>query len=449
MPLRITRKNVSALTLDPENARKHDRRNLDAIKLSLERFGQQKPIVIDPAGMVIAGNGTLEAAIELGWTKIDVVQTELTGEQARAFALADNRTGELSTWDEERLVDILHMLNETGGDELVQAAGFSTEDIEQLRQAIDARGAGHAVNDPGPGDPPVVPTTRTGDVWLLGEQRIMCGNSTLAEDMAALMGDDVAVLLATDPPYLVDYQGGNHPQSWANRPETRDAHWDDYTDPTSGLAFFVDFLRVALAHCIERVPVYQWHATRRQVMVEEAWKANGLLVHQTVIWVKSRPVLTRSFFMWQHEPCFVGWPQGHMPERDRRPVPNATSVWSIDQVGQQDGIHPTQKPLEIFLRPIEWHSRAREVVLEPFSGSGTQLIASEQLGRRCRAMELSPAFVDVAVVRWQTATGQAATLRGDGRTFAEVAAERALSTPPEVSLDGHPGMETAQSVVQP
>ncbi len=130
--------------------------------------------------------------------------------------------------------------------------------------------------------------------------------------------------------------------------------------------------------------------------------------------------------MWQHEPCFYGWPQGSMPDKARKPVPNATTVWDVSQVGAQDGIHPTQKPTELFERPIEWHTRAGEICLEPFSGSGTQLIAAEKLGRRCFAMEQAAAYADAAVLRWQKATGKAAVLDGTSSTFAEVALERSV-----------------------
>ena len=140
------------------------------------------------------------------------------------------------------------------------------------------------------------------------------------------------------------------------------------------------------------------------------------------MWAKSRGVLTRSHYLWKHEPCFYGWRRGMQPEKDRRPPNSETTVWEI--AGEQDGIHPTQKPLAIFERPIEWHTRPGEVVLEPFSGSGTQIIAAEKLARRCRAVELSPAFVDVAVKRWEQATDQQAVLDGDGRSFAEVSDER-------------------------
>jgi DNA modification methylase len=220
------------------------------------------------------------------------------------------------------------------------------------------------------------------------------------------------------------HAGGNHPQSWHNRPETRDKHWDDYVDPEHGAAFFRGYLEACLTHCIERVPVYEWHAHKRQALVEQAWREVGLLLHQQLIWVKARPVLTRSHYRWQHEPCFYGWPEGKMPEKAARPSPQLTSVWEIDQVGQQDGIHPTQKPTRIFEIPIEAHTKPGDVVLEPFSGSGTQLIAAERLKRRCCAIELAPAYVDVAVLRWEKAAGCEATLLETGETFAAVSARR-------------------------
>ncbi|MCB9508500.1 MAG: DNA modification methylase [Myxococcales bacterium] len=410
---------LAQLHRDPANVRLHDSRNLSAIADSLARFGQQKPIVVNPRGQILAGNGTYEAAQQLGWTEILVVESSLEALEATAFAIADNRTSDLSAFDEPALARLLFELR---AEDALDGVGFDDSDLDELLAALDD-GTGTDLDDAGAGEPPETPVTRPGDLWLLGEHRLLCGDSTSADDMARLMQGDVAALLATDPPYLVDYRGGNHPQSWSNTPDVKDKSWDDYVDPESGLAFFTDWLRAALPHCRPDVPVYQWHATRRQALVEQAWVANGLLVHQTLIWAKARPVLTRCHFMWAHEPCFYGWPQGHMPER--RPEPSARTVWEIDQVGEQDGIHPTQKPTEIFKRPIGWHTRKGEVVLEPFSGSGTQLIAAEGLGRRCRAMEISPAFVDVAVHRWQETTGGAATLAETGQTFDEVVAERA------------------------
>jgi DNA modification methylase len=140
-------------------------------------------------------------------------------------------------------------------------------------------------------------------------------------------------------------------------------------------------------------------------LVEAAWAANGLLVHQQIIWRKEHGVLTFSFYLWRHEPCFFGWKEGHKP---RKPPANLTTVWDIDQVGQQDGIHPTQKPTEIFAIPIRSHTDPGDACFEPFSGSGSQIIAAEQMGRRCYAMELEPKYVAAAIKRWETFAGKRA-----------------------------------------
>jgi DNA modification methylase len=222
------------------------------------------------------------------------------------------------------------------------------------------------------------------------------------------MNGSKASLMATDPPYLVDYDGGNHPQSYSNKPEVRDKTWDAYKDPDSAANFYAGFIQAALPHLNKNVAIYQWHADLRRVVVADAWKRSGLLLHQILVWVKSRPVLTRSHYMWQHEPCAYGWLQGSMPKA--KPPSNGTTIWHVDQVGEQDGIHPTQKPVELSRRPIVYHTRVGDVCYEPFVGSGSQLIAAEELGRRCYGMELAPEYVDVVVARWEAFTGQKAVL---------------------------------------
>ncbi|MBK8172778.1 MAG: DNA modification methylase [Sandaracinaceae bacterium] len=420
-PLALRRVPIESIHLDPANARAHPERNLQSIKGSLARFGQVEPLVIlKSTGRIIGGNGRLVAMKSLGWAECDIVELDISDLEATALGIALNRTSELAEWDEDALASILAALKT---EDALDGVGFDEREIDQIMRDAGME-VPSTVDDPGPQEPPLHPVTQRGDLWILGEHRLLCGDSTSDDDVARLMNGEKATLLATDPPYLVDYQGGNHPQSFVNKAEVKDKHWDDYVDPKTSVDFFASFLRVALSHCIERVPIYQWHATRRQVLVEEAWKANGLLVHQTIVWVKARKVLTRSHFMWQHEPCFYGWIEGNMPESDRRPPPNESTVWSIDQIGQQDGIHPTQKPLEIFERPIRFHTRAGELVLEPFSGSGSQLVAAHKLGRRCRAMEISPAFVDAAIERWQKASGEQAVLEGTTQTFAELKTER-------------------------
>ena len=443
--LAIQRVSLDALHLDPANARAHGDRNLDSIGDSLKRFGQTEPLIVQASsGRVIGGNGRLSVMRKLGWTECDVVRLEISDLEATALGIALNRTAELAEWDDDTLGRLLGELRAEGA---LDGVGFDAAEIDELLAELGEEP--RDVEDPGPGEVPTIASSRKGDLWLLGDHRILCGDSTCAGDLMRLMGGEKAALLATDPPYLVDYKGSpgvgdsrakkaSPVQTLAvegigSKPGSSDkarSHWDDYLGDEEGLAFFKAFLQAALPHCIERVPVYQWHAHRRQALVERAWVEMGLLVHQQIIWAKPRGTLGRSFYMWAHEPCFVGWPKGMMPDKDRRPEFSATTVWEIDSHAEPSEDHPTQKPLEIFSRAIEPHTKPGEVVLEPFSGSGSQIIAAESLGRRCFAMEQDPRYVDVGVLRWEKATGLSAKLEGDGRAFAEVAAQRAEDSTP-------------------
>ena len=223
------------------------------------------------------------------------------------------------------------------------------------------------------------------------------------------MNGKKASLMATDPPYLVDYSGGNHLAPAGSKAKTgHDNQWDEYADPESSVEFFRSFLTLAQEHLKTNSAVYQWHAYKRQALVEQAWRESGLLVHQQIIWVKARGVLTHSHYLWSHEPCFYGWVEGHQPSK--KPPANERTIWQLDQQGSSMNIHPTQKPLELFLRPIEFHTESGDICYEPFLGSGTQLIAAEKLGRTCYAMEREPQYVDVAVKRWESFTGETAIL---------------------------------------
>ena len=463
--LAIERVALDSLHLDPANARAHGDRNLDSIADSLKRFGQTEPLIVQgSSGRVIGGNGRLSVMRKLGWFECDVIRLEISDLEATALGIALNRTAELAEWDDGTLGRLLGELREEGA---LDGVGFDSSEIDELLAELDVDA--QEVEDPGPGEVRATPSSKKGDLWLLGEHRILCGDSTRTEDVERLMAGQRASLLATDPPYLVDYKGaagrsevarGGRGASAASEGAGGSAasavsvgggdsgspgycapgasgrsHWDDYLGDEEGLAFFRAYLEAALPHCIERVPVYQWHAHRRQALVERAWVEVGLLVHQQIIWAKPRGTLGRSFYMWAHEPCFVGWPQGKMPEKARRPEFSATTVWEIDAQAEPSEDHPTQKPLEIFTRAIEAHTLPGEVVLEPFSGSGSQIVAAESLGRRCFAMEQDPRYVDVAIKRWEAATGRTATLEGDGREFAEVAAERGAQAAEEAARE--------------
>ncbi len=402
------RTTVSDLFPDPRNARAHSERNLELIAQSLTELGAARSIVVDEAGTILAGNATVQAAQQAGLIGVRVIDADgseliavrrsgLSPEQKRRLALFDNRTAELASWD----TDILASLTEDTdlaalweADELHELLGESDESVlladpEQVPEF------------------PADPVTQPGDLWLLGPHRLLCGDSTKAPDVARLMNGQRTVLMATDPPYLVNYQGGNHPQSWHNTPAVKDKHWDDYVEG-DGLSFYTGYLRTALTEALIANPaIYQWYATARHVLVEQAWREVGLLPHQQLVWVKARAVLTHSHYMWQHEPCLYGWVQGKPPSR--KPPANATTIWAIDQVGESDGIHPTQKPTETVLRPITYHTLPGELLNEPFAGSGTAFVAAERTGRVCYGLELAPAYCDVIVERWQTLTGQTAT----------------------------------------
>lgn len=409
---------IADLSPDPANLRLHDPRSIESIKASLRRFGQQKPIVVSESGCVIAGNGTLEAAKQLGWTSIACVITGLDHVEQVLYAIADNRTAELSAWDKDALASTLDALSLNDMAEV----GFSEEDFALL-QSLGTLDQTTTTNVPAPAPAPVA-ISRTGDLWVLGEHRLLCGDSTVASDVQRLMDGQRAHLFLTDPPYLVDYDDSKHAQ-WSSRKdwaETHGAKWDD-ADGNSDL--YDKFVGTAVAHALHpHAAWYCWHAHRRQAKLEAVWIKYGAFVHCQIIWKKNRPLPNHWLYMWQHEPCFFGWIQGNLPHRTKGDI--LSTVWEIDGMPQGDGRpdHPTPKPLETFAIPMRQHLLPGQICYEPFSGSGTQIVVAEQLGCRCYAMEKEQCYVDLAIRRWQEMTGRAATLDGTGEKFAVVQAAR-------------------------
>ncbi len=404
--LTIENVDIESLHPDPANPRRIGKDELEALTRSLRQFGFVQPVLVRKSdNVVIGGHQRLLAARRLGWKTVPVVFLDLSVEQSRLLNLALNKiSGE---WDQELLAQMLADLNPVEEIDL-SLSGFSEEELGKLLKSLDVREKKERVEtfdvDAALKAAQSAPVAKRGDLWRLGDHRLLCGDSTDVGDVGRLFGEEKAVLMATDPPYLVDYQGGNHPASKANKGRaTKDKHWDDYHDPEMAVDFFARFLRAGLEHLATNSAVYQWHATRRQALVEQAWTQCGLLVHQTIVWVKARGVLTHSHYLWQHEPCFYGWLEGKPPRL--KPPSDDSTVWQISQENEQMGIHPTQKPLELFERPISYHTEPNDVCYEPFLGSGTQLIACERLGRRCYALELEPAYVDVAIRRWEAFTG--------------------------------------------
>ena len=411
------------------NARQCPEQAIAKVAGSIHEFGFKNPILVDGEGTIIAGHTRLLAAQRLDLAEVPVIIcADLSPAKVKALRLADNRTAQETSWDDELLAIELEEL--LGLEIDLELTGFDEEEIA----ALLAEPTEGLTDEDTPCDLPEIPASRTGDLWLLGKHRLLCGDSTNADEVQRLMAGKRATLMATDPPYLVDYDGGNHPQTWANggkKPGAeKDAgtkHWDAYTDHDSSVTFYRDFLSIALEVALSPRPVvYQWFGMMKVDIVLEAWREVGLLPHQVLIWKKSRHVLTRCDFMWDYEPMMYGWLQGERPGSLIRPPANATAVWEIEsKIEDSPGnLHPTMKPVELIRRPILYHTKPGGLIYEPFSGSGTAIIAAENTGRTCCAMEQSPAFVDAAVARWEAYTGEAATLEGDGRSFAEITQER-------------------------
>ena len=410
---------ISRLFCSPTNPRRNDEA-VPHVAASLRRFGWQQPIVARPSGEVVAGNTRLKAAQELGMTEVPVWWFDGDDLEAVAYNLADNRTHEFAYWNDAELATLLEVLRE---EDALEGVGYTEDDIDELVQQLrDQEEVDNDLDDEGPDEPPEVAVSKAGDLWILGEHKLLCGDSTNLKDVLRVMDGDKAALVATDPPYLVNYTG--------ERPNDSGKDWTDSyreIDIKDADGFFRAVFTNVLEVLGPKAAIYCWHAHKRSGDIQRIWRDLGILDHQQIIWVKPASVFGRVYWHFRHEPCVMGWRQGDMPEHDG--VHEYDSVWEVDWEGKArfSSDHPTSKPVELFTRPMKKHTRPGDIVFEPFSGSGSQLIAAERTGRLCRAIEISPPFVDVAILRWQKATGLDATLDGDGRTFAEIAVERGTS----------------------
>ena len=390
------------------NPRTHDDDQIAQIAASIIEFGWTNPVLVSADGDVIAGHGRLEAARRLSLDTVPVVILDhLTPAQRRAYVIADNQLALNAGWDEARLSAELQALLADDFD--LSLLGFGDGEIDKLLAAdADGEEGGDGGGPPAEEipEPPINPASRAGDLWILGEHRLLCGDSTKNEDVRRLMNGERAALFATDPPYLVDYDGNA---------------WDD---SSQGAELYDGFIATAVAEAInDNAAWYCWHASRRQAMLEACWEKAGAFVHQQIIWVKDRGVLTRSHYLWKHEPCFMGWRRPNRPPKVAdQTLPSTWEMPSFTKDERPD--HPTPKPLDAFGIPMRQHVARGGLCYEPFSGSGSQIMAGEANGRRVFAMEISPAYVDVAVERWQSETGNDAILDSDGRSFSAVKAER-------------------------
>jgi ParB-like chromosome segregation protein Spo0J len=438
------------------NARTHSDAQVAKVAASIKEFGFTSPILVDGQDGIIAGHCRLMAARKLGLEQVPVIILDhLSDAQRRAYILADNKLSLEAGWDNDILAAELDRLREDGYD--LEVIGFSDEELGGLLDGMEEQdeGGGDGGGEENIPEPPKNPVTRPGDLWVLGEHRLLCGDSTKADDVIRLMNGERAILFATDPPYLVDYDGTNHPpnKTYKERQEKAklaaegkakkgwldgNKDWSDtygvtWDDSSQGPELYEGFIRTAIDHAItDHAAWYCWHASKRQGMLEGVWEKMGAFVHQQIIWNKPSPVLTRTHYLWKHEPCFYGWIRGNRPEKLEGADP-AYTVWDIKGLtGDERPEHPTPKPLECFGIPMRQHVPVGGLCYEPFSGSGSQIMAGEANHRRVYALEISPVYVDVAIQRFIQATGKIVYLDGSGgKSFADVAAERGvvLDTP--------------------
>ena len=402
---------VSELIPYARNARTHSPAQVAQIAASIREFGFTNPVLVDGERGVIAGHGRLLAARKLGMVEVPTLElSHLSPAQRRAYVLADNRLALSAGWDEE-------LLRVELGELLAEGFDLALTGLEPLEIQAFLAEPTSGLTDPDEVPPiPEVPVTRLGDVWLLGRHRLACGDSTDPAVVQAALGGVTPHLMVTDPPYGVEYD-----PSWRNAAVTG--------SKTARTGKVLNDHRADWREAWALFPgevAYVWHGALHAGTVAESLEACGFSIRAQIIWAKERLVLGRGHYHWQHEPCWYAVRdsgKGHW-SGDRK----QTTLWSIPSRAQDvDTVHGTQKPVECMRRPIENNSSPSQAVYEPFSGSGTTLIAAETAGRACHAVELSPAYVDVAVQRWQAFTGQQATLEsgeGGGLSFAEVATAR-------------------------
>ncbi len=408
--LTIQYRQVTDLIPYARNSRTHTDEQVAQIAGSIREFGWTNPVLIDGDAGIIAGHGRVLAAQRLGLKEVPTIQLDhMTEAQRRAYVIADNKLALNAGWDNALLKIELGELQGLEFD--LSLMGFDQAELEALLAPAATEGLTDPDETP---EPPAQPVTVLGDVWLLGAHRIVCGDSTTVEAVDACLNGVKPHLMVTDPPYGVEYDA-----DWRNKALRADGSAvggraigkvenDDKADWSEAWALFPGDV------------AYVWHAGLFASTVATSLETAGFKLRSQIIWKKSNFAIGRGDYHWHHEPCWYAVRgTGHWAG-DRK----QSTIWEIAKPQKSETGHSTQKPVECMKRPIENNSSPGQAVYEPFSGSGTTIIAGEMTGRCVHAIELSPAYVDVAVTRWQEFTGKTATLEGDGRNFAELKAER-------------------------
>jgi DNA modification methylase len=409
-----------------KNARKISKTAIDKVAASLQEYGPRQPIVVDSQGVIVVGHVRRLAALKLGWTGFPVhVADNLTPEQIRAYRLMDNRSHEETDWDFGLLVPELTELGSLSFE--LSLTGFDPAELDRLLlKPLDEETANQAPSLP------EVAVSRPGHLWMLGPHRVLCGDATSADAVRQLLGDRRPGLMVTDPPFGISLDGSWRDRAGLNGFGPAEPAYMRRRTPGHTMTTISGDTRADWSEAYDLVPsieaAYVWHASVHANEVLDGLLRVGFCYPQQIIWNKGRMVLTRTHYWYQHEPCWY-------VRKKNAPwfgIPGENStVWESPSpkfiLGSSDELkfdHPTQKPVEVMRKPILNHLLKGEFVYDPFLGSGTTVAAAELTERVCCGIEIDPKYVDVIVTRWENLTGNSAVLDGDGRTFAEIKAER-------------------------
>jgi DNA modification methylase len=395
------------------NPRTHSDRQVAQIAASIREFGWTNPVLVDGANGIIAGHGRILAARKLGLDRVPVIElADMSATQRQAYVLADNQLALNAGWDEELLRLELADLSDLGFD--LGLIGFAAGELERLLAGDSRTGL---TEDDGAPELPEQAATQPGDLWIMGEHRLLCGDATVLADVERVLDGRLADMAFTDPPYNVDYGSSAKDKLRGNRRKILN------DDLGTG---FEAFLHDACANILSvtKGACYVCMSSSELHTLQKAFTAAGGKWSTFVIWAKHTFTLGRADYQRQYEPILYGWPAGH--DRYWCGARDQGDVWFVDKPARND-LHPTMKPVALVERAVRNSSKSRDIVLDPFAGSGSTLVSCAKSGRQARLVELDPRYCDVTVRRWQEWTGEIATLEGDGRSFEEVAAAHAAA----------------------
>lgn len=389
---------LEELTQFPGNARRGD---LELVRESLRAHGQYKPIVVqEGTNVILAGNHTAQAAVEEGWAEILVSYVAVDDEQARRINLVDNRSNDVAEYDEEALAALLQDLD---GD--YTGTGFDDDALDELLLSLQS-GMRSGKGDTDPREPPAEPTSRPGDLYLLGDHRLLCGDTLNADDRARLLDGALGDLSLTDPPYLVSYEEGDYEAYRRRRRQDGKKVGGDQQHGAGAEEVRADWMRAVRDTTKPGGCFYVFSPPGdNELDCRLALRAADLQIRVVVLWIKDVFTFGRQDYHWRHEAVMYGWRDGaaHFFVGDR----TQDTLWEYERPRRSEE-HPTMKPVPLLERAIENSSRKGELVIDLFGGAGSTLIAADNKGRRCAMMELDPAYCDVIVDRWQRHTGEVA-----------------------------------------